>query len=58
MNKTKLSIEIGEVTELFVVLDELDESQWKTAVSFIRQGLESEEEGAMEVNLIDITEDN
>ena len=42
--------------ELFVKLDELDESLLKKAVSFIGQRQESAEEGALKVELIDITE--
>ena len=43
--------------ELFVELDELDESLLKKAVSFIRQNLESAEDGAVEVGLIDKEEE-
>ena len=42
--------------ELFVALEELNETLLKKAVTFIRERLESAEEGAMEVELIDITE--
>ena len=41
--------------ELFFELDKLDVSLLKKAVSFIRQRLQSAEEGAVEVELIDIT---
>ena len=52
----KLSIGKGEVLQLFIELDTLDVSLLKKAVSVIRQRLEPAEEGAVEVELIDITE--
>ena len=54
----KLSIDKREVVELFFKLDELDETLLKKAVSFIGQTLESAEEGAVKVELINITEAN
>ena len=55
-NTKNLSIDKqGEVAELFVELDGFNESLLKKAVSFIRQRLESADEGALEVELIDIT---
>ena len=47
----KLAIDRGEVVQLFVELDELDETLLKKAISLIRQRLESAEERAVEVEL-------
>ena len=47
-----------EVVELFVGLDEVEEMLLKRAISFTRQRLESAEDSAEEVGLIDITEAN
>ena len=52
-----LSIDKREDVELFVELEKSDETLLKKAVSVIRQSLlESAEDGAVDVELIDITE--